>query len=119
LDLKPSTFSNNVKTGYGCMKILQAICDSSLEIDNGKPRRLYFHNPAFGESHLVKVISFNPNQNMQSNMIWNYTLQMKSITPAQNVRGNEVGSLKNDLVISGIQNGINKVANTVTRMLSI
>lgn len=119
LDLKPTTFSNTIKTGYGCIKILQAICDSSVEIDNGRPRRLYFHNPAFGESHLVKITNFSPSQNMQQNMIWGYNLQMKSISPAQNVRGVGENSLKKTFEIGSVQNGVNMVANKVTKMLSI
>lgn len=119
LDLKPSTFSNTIKTGYGCIKILQAICDASVEIDNGRPRRLYLHNPAFGESHLVKVMNFSPNQNMQSNMIWGYSLQMKLISPVENIRGSDENSLKKTFVIGSVQNGINKVAGFASRVLSL
>jgi hypothetical protein len=114
-----NSFSETIKTGYGCIKILQAICDSSVEVDNGRPRRLYLHNPSFGESHLVKVTSFSTNQNMQSNMIWNYSLSLKSIAPANNVKDEEDKSLKNALIISNIQSGINKVAGSIVRMLAI
>lgn len=119
LDAQPTTFSNTVKTGYGCIKILQAICDASVDIDNGRPRRLYFHNPAFGESHLVKITSFTANQNMQQNMIWGYNLQMKLISPIENVRVNNDNSLKTLLTISSVQNGINKIGGYASRMLNL
>lgn len=74
-------FSSVIKNGYGSFKVLQDICKRSNDLDNGRPKRLYFHNFMLGESYLVEVLDFNGDMNMSSNMIWNYTLRMKILTP--------------------------------------
>lgn len=74
-------FNHNIKSGYGSLKVLQDICNRSNEVRGGKPMKLYFHNFPLGESYLVEVIDFSPDMNMSSNMMWNYTLRLKVITP--------------------------------------
>lgn len=74
-------FSPTIKTGYGSLKILQGICKRSNQVIDGKPMKLYFHNFMLGESYLVEVIDFTPDMNMSTNMIWNYSLKMKILTP--------------------------------------
>lgn len=69
------------KNGYGCFKVLQNLCKRSDELDNGKSRRLYFHNFILGESYLVEVLDFVGDMNMPTNMLWNYTLRLKVLTP--------------------------------------
>lgn len=76
-------FPFGVKTGYGCIKILQSIIEKSkahgVELGSYK---LLLYNPALGESYLV-VPTKNPlvlTQNEQnSNMIWQYTLNLTII----------------------------------------
>lgn len=83
-------FDDRVKTGYGCVKILEEIIEECNVIgDDGKIRRLIWHNPALGNSYLVKPISLRLNQSQESNMIWNYSLQLKSIAPLESIRSQE------------------------------
>ncbi len=73
-------FNKNYKSGYGCFKIVQRICDEANILDNGHARKLYFHNLAMGESYLVEVMNFTGSQSQNSNMIWNYDLRMKILS---------------------------------------
>jgi hypothetical protein len=76
------TFSNQLKTGYGCLKVLERMCAMSNALDDfGNPYRLYFYNMALGNHYLVKVINFTPDMSMDSNMIWKYSLNMKAVAP--------------------------------------
>ena len=76
-------FDTTIKTGYGCMKILQNIVEESKLLDNGKPRTLLFYNLASGNSFVVKIMSFDINQNnKESNMLWQYDLKMVGVAPA-------------------------------------
>ena len=73
-------FNSNYKSGYGCFKILQDICDKADILDNGNARKLFFHNLALGENYLVEVISLTPSQDLGTNMIWTYDLRLKILT---------------------------------------
>lgn len=73
-------FNKNYKSGYGCFKIVQKICDEANILDDGHARKLYFHNLAMGESYLVEVMNFTGSQSQNSNMIWNYDLRMKILS---------------------------------------
>lgn len=81
---KVKTFNTAVKTGYGVIKMLQAILSKSVGHDNqGRPFRLFFYNMAFGESYQVVV---PPNgmrfyQDISNNMIWNYDLRLTVVAP--------------------------------------
>lgn len=81
---KVKTFNTAVKTGYGVIKMLQAILSKSVGHDNqGRPFRLFFYNMAFGESYQVVV---PPNgtrfyQDVSNNMIWNYDLRLTVVAP--------------------------------------
>lgn len=81
---KVRTFNTAVKTGYGVIKMLQAILSKSVGHDNqGRPFRLFFYNMAFGESYQVVV---PPNgtrfyQDISNNMIWNYDLRLTVVAP--------------------------------------
>lgn len=74
---------NGIKSGYGCIKILQSIIDKAKARDaEGRTFKLYYYNPALGESYLV-VPKKNPlvlSQNVSnSNMVWQYTLNLLAI----------------------------------------
>lgn len=68
--------SSILKGGYGCLKVLQSICQSSNELDSqGNPYLLYFHNYTLGESYLVEVMDLNID--LDTSMMYNYSLKMK------------------------------------------
>ena len=105
--------SSYIKTGYGSIKVLQAICEQSKQIDYKRPRRLYLHNPALGHSYLVKVVNLNLNQNLQSNMIWNYNLQLKAVSPSENLEGGSTNRLSDSLTNGLIQKGLNSAVSAI------
>ncbi|MBS0031611.1 hypothetical protein ACTJJ0_30815 [Chitinophaga sp. 22321] len=80
-DETATIFDERVKTGYGCLKILEEIIAEADKVDALGPRRLIFYNLAFGNSYIVKPTSFKISMNQDSNMIHNYSLSMKAIAP--------------------------------------
>lgn len=86
--IKPGKYLPLITTGYGCIKILQAIIDKSKSNVDGKPFRLYFYNPALSENYLVvptkQPLTLTQDVNA-SNMLWNYTLNLEIISPLENI----------------------------------
>lgn len=83
-------FDARVKTGYGCLKILEEIIEESKNIDeDGGIRKLILHNPSLGNSYFVKPINARFNQNEQMNMIWSYSVQFKSLAPLESIFSKE------------------------------
>lgn len=111
-----ATFSPTVKSGYGCMKILQNIVRLSKRVDDeGRPYRLYFYNPAMGESFLVKVNNFDIETNAgQLNMMHGYSLQLIAIAPIEATNGADRGSLLKTLTYQNLNAGL-KLASTEMR----
>lgn len=115
-----SNFNLNVKTGYGVMKILQAMASKSVGLDDkDKPLRLYFYNMALGESYLVAIppsgVQFS--QDLSKNMIWNYNLTLIALAPLEAVSNKNNKSLLDKLLPSMIQTGVSEVASVVTDAL--
>lgn len=86
---KKMEFPFSVKTGFGCIKILQSIIHKAKAYgQSGVSYRLYFYNQALGESYLV-VPTKNPlilSQNEQSsNMIWQYQLNLTIIADLNDI----------------------------------
>lgn len=116
------SFDVGVKSGYGCVKILQSIIDKSNGVDkNGKPFRLYFYNMALGESYLVTVspggISFS--QNIQKNMIWEYNLNLSIVAPLEAVVGSTKikSTLLKACAAEAIQKSVNNLAQDIANNL--
>lgn len=120
--LKSTDFEVGVKTGFGCIKILQSIISKSNGLDqNGLPFRLYFYNMALGESYLVVIppSGVTYSQNMSRNMIWEYTLNMTAIAPLEAVLGS--AKVKSSTVAlctaAEVQKSVNTLATTVLSAL--
>ncbi len=109
-------FDDRVKTGYGCTKILEEIIAESVQ----KNRRLIFHNPALGNNYLVTAGSLRLSMNEQSNMIWNYSLPLKSIAPLESVYSlkDSESAAKNLSVTNYTQKKTNEVINGVKNLLA-
>ena len=104
--------SKTFKTGYGCCKVLQSILNKAYDVDTwGAVNKLYFYNMALGESYLIKPINFKLNQNMSSNAIWNYSLQMQTICPLYLDKGNGsvIGRALNGVVNASLNGLLNKI----------
>lgn len=86
---------NMLKTGFGCFKVLQSIVNRSVEVDIwGECNKLYMYNMAYGESYLVKPISFRGSQSTQNNGIWNYELNLKAVCPLHLDAHRQGGAIK-------------------------
>jgi len=73
--IKINNFMVGYKSGYGAVKVLEAILYKASQLDNnGYPYKLYFYNPSFGESYLVEVKNVNFSQDISKNLIWQYNL---------------------------------------------
>jgi hypothetical protein len=74
---EPNTpFHSTVKTGFGVMKELQKLLKYSRKQINYKPNILYFHNNTFSESYMCEVRSVRFFQTLETNMIWNYEIEL-------------------------------------------
>ena len=114
-------FSDTIKTGYGCIKILQRIIQKHNQLDNfGVPYTLNLYNLSLGESYIVKVIN-QPTftMSMDKNMIWEYSIQFKALAPLDQM-SSDPSSLSNLklLAASTIQKGVNEQLNNIIDILS-
>jgi len=115
---RTNNFDTSIKSGYGACKVLQAILDKSNSVgDDGKPLRLSFYNPAFGESYVVESTNFQFTQNFQSNMIWEYSIQFTAVAPLGEVVATNPKSLLALTAISAIGNSISEIAQGLKRNL--
>lgn len=109
-------FDDTVKTGYGCIKILQKIIQKSRQLDqNGQPYFLYLYNLNFGKIFLVKCIGQPTfSTSVDKNMIWDYNIQFQTLAELSNIKSkSEKNSNLKLLGISTIQKGLNAVLGNV------
>lgn len=113
-------FSNTVKTGYGCIKVLERIIEKADQLDmDGHPHFLHLYNLSFGTSYLVKPIGQPTfSQTMDKNMIWSYQVQFQALAPLDQMENyNELGNLK-QLGFSLIQKNLNNSLASIQSALS-
>jgi len=89
-----AVFDNDVKTGYGLTKILEKLISKLKKTDQNGPYKLIFYNLSRGTTYFVVPMSLNFSQSQESNMIWNYSLQLKAVADAKNLVGAD--KLKDD-----------------------
>lgn len=119
LQITSSILNSKIKSGYGTIKVLEAIVKKSSQLDAyNRPHRLYLYNPALGHSFLVKVMSWRANQDYNSsNMVWQYDLQMITILPLESVSQENENSLASLTVMPFLQRGANHLFNTVKQIV--
>lgn len=115
-------FDPSVKSGYGCIKILQNMIQKSSKLDtNYKPYRLYFYNMALGESYLVAILpgGLTLSQTYDKNMIWEYSLTMNVLAELEDIKSSEElnKSSKSILIGRTIQSSVNTLMSEVKRLL--
>lgn len=111
-------FSIQVKTGYGAIKILEAIISKSDSLDaDGNPYRLFFYNSILGNNYLVKVNTFIHSQTQDQNMIPRYNLQMTSIAPLEYVRDNPAKSLLKSTAFGALNKTVDTVAKSIKSVI--
>lgn len=111
--------SNMLKSGYGCVKVLQSIINRAVEVDKyGECNKLYFYNMAYGESYVVKPIDFRGYQNINNNGIWSYDLSLKAVYPLHLDSAKNGKKWKN---VAGnlLQSGANGLTRGIKGMLNI
>lgn len=119
---KKAVFNTKIKSGYGSIKILETILNKSRNLDRyNKPYSLYLYNLALGNSYLVKENSFTFKQDMSSNMIWNYTIQLTGLGNLDTFEGKDrTKSLRSKLIFSQVaQRAANVAVNRARKSLGI
>lgn len=108
-------FDKNIKTGYGCTKILEDLVSQVKIVDEKGPRALILYNFTFNQKVYIQVTGLKINMDMQSNMIWNYSLSAKILGDISSYRGgSESQSLTKRLSASSfIQNTANATLNLI------
>ena len=114
------SFNIAAKNGYGIIKILQAIVNKSVGLDDeGKPFKLYFYNMALGESYLVAIPPSGAqfSQDVSKNMVWSYSITMKTLAPLDAVREEQEGSLRKELSATAVAAGVSMIAQSVNDIM--
>lgn len=112
--LKKATFDPVLKTGYGCIKILQSICEKSDGLDEkGRPFKLYLYNMALGESYWVKVMDLTLTGEKSKNTLWQFNLSLQAIGRLESLFGDSKKSMLKRLSIQQIQTGVNILTSTL------
>ena len=114
------SFNIAAKNGYGIIKILQAIVNKSVGLDDeGKPFKLYFYNMALGESYLVAIPPSGAqfSQDVSKNMVWSYSVTMKTLAPLDAVREEQEESLRKELSATAVAAGVSMVAQGVNDIM--
>ena len=100
-----SQFFPNVKTGYGCTRILMKIFErANQESLIGYPLVCNFYNNTLNQQYVVELKNLSIRQNVSDNMLYNYSLEMTAIAP---VNKGVVGRILNRVKAGGI-GGINQ-----------
>lgn len=117
--VKNAVFDPKIKTGYGCIKVLNAIYTKSRMLDdNNQPHRLYLYNPALGMNHLVKAINLSLSQNgKEENMIWQYNISLKAIAPLSAIKPDLQKSLIKGLAFDFTQKRLTNVLSSIKKSI--
>ena len=120
--LKSVAFSTRVKTGYGCIKVLQDMIQKSNELDSlGNPYRLYFYNTITGNSYWVKNPSMRFNNTIQKNMMAEYSLSMTGVANLGDIVSKGYSSKKQlvtQMTTSLISQQLTSLTKPVKKMIS-
>lgn len=116
---KVPQFNSSLKTGYGVTKILESILEKSTALDqNNKPFRLYFYNPTFNESYMVKVNNTQFSQNEgDSNMMWQYSLQFTAISPLEDIVSTSRGDLFERTTLNKLYSRVSETFSSIKKFL--
>jgi hypothetical protein len=113
-------FNQTITTGYGATKILQAICDKSVGLDDkDRPMRLFFRNAALNANHVVEVMNLTLNQEKgSSNMLWQYNLTLKAVLPLDAIKKDTKTSLIKILAFDNIAKAGNLIVSAIRNNLA-
>lgn len=115
-------FSAKSKTGYGSLKIVEDILESSERLDgSGRPKKLILYNPILGNNYIVKKKNFMSSQNISENMIPQYTIQLTAVAPFSFLQGVlDLGeSLTQSLNIDSLDSLTNQVSTRIKDVIGL
>lgn len=118
LQIKTAILNSKIKTGYGTMKVLEAIIDKSSGLDQyNKPMRLFLYNPTLGHSFLVKSNGLKIHQDYTtSNMMWKYHLTLTTIAPLARINSEKKKTSLTSIAVMGVlQKGVNLLSNSIKK----
>jgi hypothetical protein len=108
-------FSSFAKTGYGCVKVLEAMKEKSKKLDNyNKPHSLYLYNPILGNNYQVEVNEFMHMQDKDKfNMVPAYSMRLTAVAELNAIfgRGGSILSALSNLTIGNLQKSANSIAS--------
>lgn len=112
-----------IKTGYGLVKMLKNMCAQSWKLDDkGEPCILVFTNYALNTSYIVEVLQDSYQQNIENNMLWFYSLEMRGVAPGSAVKGNQSANLTKfitTVAAGAIAKSIGNIVNDSERILNL
>lgn len=109
-------FSDRVKTGYGCCKVMEDILESSqLRDETSQGQFLVLYNLAFNQKFFVEVENMSFTQSLESNMIWNYMVKLKVVGRVDDYIQGRTNS--NLIIKKVLQDGANNVFSEVSNLL--
>lgn len=114
-------FSSFAKTGYGCIKVLEAMIAKSKKLDSyNKPFSLYLYNPILGNNYQVEVDVFVHSQDSSKyNMFPSYNIQFTSVAPLDSLigRAQNVKSAIKNVAFSVLQRKANTLVSPIRKAL--
>lgn len=116
-EYNPPIFNTRIKTGYGVIKVLERIYRTSQGLDSaGLPFKLFFFNLALNSSYLVELKHFEKSMTIQTNRVWQYSLQMKAIAPAFSVRSNLKTSIIAIMALKKLNEGLSTLIGSISTL---
>ena len=116
-EIVSSVFNREVKTGYGCLKVLESMINKSqLKDPFGFPYRLILYNQALGNNYIVEVLDFSQSQDESTNVIWNYSMSLTAVAPIEFITDLNPISLRNQLSKESILKSINRGVSISRRL---
>lgn len=111
---KIKEFDGAVKTGYGCIKVIDQIFKKAKRLDdNNLPHTLYFYNLSLGNSYVVKLNTIAFSQSMERNMVWGYNLTMTAVADLKQIKDDQINEQSRAFTTQNIQSSISNIANQV------
>lgn len=106
--------NGEIKTGFGVTKTLENIIKKSQKNEG---YTLYLYNLALSNNYLVEVMDMSFSQSMENNMLWNYSINFKSLAKAEDVYPNGKEAYKKSISEQLKYDNINKAVFQTVRIL--
>lgn len=113
-----TSFSTNVKTGFGALKRLEDIVNRATTVTKkNDPYKMVFYNFASGHTFYVEPMTFTMTQSERESRIWRYNLTLTVVADAQR-QGLGFSRFDNNNIATYAQNELNTSLNRLSSILS-